>query len=49
MKKIITWQVKIKPWQRYDRDFGFRSSITEEVRECDNNCYGCKKRKAKKA
>ena len=49
MKKIITWQVIIKPWQRYDRDFGSRSSITEEVRECDNNCYGCKKRKAKKA
>ena len=21
-KKIITWQVKIKPWQRYHRDFG---------------------------
>ena len=49
MKKIITWQVIIKPWQRYDRDFGSRSSITEEVRECDNNCYGFKKRKAKKA
>ena len=43
MKKIITWQVKIKPWQRSFWILRGR----EEVRERENNCYGCKRRKAK--